>query len=218
MKIKRWLSITAVTALAAVGTMGGLAAAHGGGEEIGSRVAEILDLDQETVIEAFDQARTDIQGQQLQAKLDQAVEDERISEEQAEEFQSWFDQRPEGLSILHSGKVGFWRGSGNVASIVADTLELGEDSLTDAIREARCELIVERSQQWLDQAVEDGRITQEQADKITERLYNCDETGWPSRFGKGRMSSDGGHPKMFIGGHEKMCDKMTDAGEEAISN
>ena len=213
MRIKRWLAVAAVGGLAAAATMGGLAAAHGGGEEIGPRVAEILELDEEDVIDAFDQAQTDLQDQRFTDQLDQAVEDDRITQEQADEFQSWYDERPDGLSNLRSGKFGFWRGSGDVAPIVADALEVDEESIADAIREARCDLILERFQERIDQAVEDGHITQEKADAIAGRLGNCDEKGWPMRLGKSRMF--GGDHKMFMGGHNGMCDdKMADTEEE----
>ena len=186
MTIKRWLIIPAVAGLAAVAALGGVAAASSsGGGETGSRVAEILELDEETVADAFEQATQQRVDEALQARLDKLVEAGRITQEKADELKAWYDERPEGVpgSGLGFGKRGFHRGGGDVGSLVAEILEVDEQTVADAIAQARDEQFQAR----LDQAVEDGRITQEKADAIAERYADSDDEGRHGRFGKGRM-------------------------------
>ena len=158
MTIKRWLIIPAVAGLAAVAALGGVAAASSsGGGETGSRVAEILELDEETVTDAFKQATQQRVDEALQARLDKLVEAGRITQEQADELKAWYDERPEGVPGLGFGKHSFHHRGGDVGSLVAEILEVDEQTVADAIDQARDEQFQAR----LDQAVEDGRITQE---------------------------------------------------------
>ena len=204
MTIKRWLIIPAVAGLAAVTALGGMAAAHSYGE-VDSRVAEILELDEETVTGAFKQAMQQRFDEALQARLDKLVEAGRVTQEQADEFKAWYDERPEGVpgSGLGFGKRGFHRGGSDVGSLVAEILEVDEQTVADAIDQARDE----RFQARLDQAVEDERITQEKADAIAERYAEGDsERGrWHAR-----------KVKMWGGKHDSDAGK-TDAAQETTS-
>ena len=196
MTIRRWLVIPAVAGLATIAAVGGIAAA-GSGErgETGSRVAEILELDEQTVTDAFDQARQQQFDEALQARLDKLVEAERITQAQADEIKAWYGERPEGVPGFGfgSGKRGFHRGGSDIGALVAEILEVDEQTVTDAIGQARDE----RFQAWLDEAVENGRITQEQADAMAERYANSDDDGRHGRFGKGRMHG-GWHGKHAV--------------------
>lgn len=190
MTIRRWLVIPAVAGLAAIAALGGIAVA-GGGErgETGSRVAEILELDEETVTDAFKQAMQQRVDEALQARLDKLVEAERITQEQAEEIKAWYDERPEGIPGFGFGKRGFHRGGGDIGALVAEILEVDEETVTDALKQVRDE----RFQARLDQAVENGRITQEKADAIAERYENGDFKERKGHHGLrgGKHDSDG---------------------------
>lgn len=166
MKIRRWLVIPAIAGLAAIAALGGIAAA-GSGErgETGSRVAEILELDEQTVTDAFKQAMQQRFDEALQARLDKLVEAERITQEQADEIKAWYDDRPDGVPGFGFGKRGFHRGGADNGALVAEILGVDEETVTDALKQVRDE----RFQARLDQAVENGRITQEKADAIAER-------------------------------------------------
>ncbi len=84
-----------------------------------SRVAEILDEDEDTVQAAFDQARDDMRGDlkaahraALEERLDAAVEDGDITQEEADEYLEWYDSAPDDLGIggmkgRHYGGFGF---------------------------------------------------------------------------------------------------------------
>ena len=184
MTMRRWLVIPAVAGLAAVAALGGIVAA-GGGErgETGSRVAEVLELDEQTVTDAFEQARQQQFDEALQARLDKLVEAERITQAQAGEIKAWYDERPEGVPGFGFGKRGFHRGGSDIGALVAEILGVDEQTLTDAIGQARGEEFQER----LDQAVEDGKLTQEKADAIAERYENGEFKERKGHHGKGWM-------------------------------
>ncbi len=186
MTIRRWLVIPAVAGLAAIAALGGIAAA-GSGErgETGSRVAEILELDELTLTDAFDQARQQRFDEALQARLDKLVEAERITQAQADEIKAWYDERPEGVPGFGFGKRGFQHGGADIGALVAEILEVDEETVTDALKQVRDE----RFQAWLDKAVENGRITQEKADAIAERYENGDFEERKGHHGKGWMRS-----------------------------
>ena len=103
---RRWLMITMLVAALAVGAIGAgavLAGGNGGGEggsrinDLASRVATILGLDQAQVQDAFDQAISEIREERLQEKLDSLVASGKITEQQAQELGDWIRSRPEGL-------------------------------------------------------------------------------------------------------------------------
>jgi hypothetical protein len=66
-------------------------------QELMSRVAEILNLDEATVSDAFQQASQEMMTERQQERLQQAIDDGLITEAEAAEIQSWWDSRPEAL-------------------------------------------------------------------------------------------------------------------------
>ncbi len=59
------------------------------------RVADILEIDKEALIDAFKQAQQEMMGDTFINRLNQAVEEELISQEQADEILKWWGQRPD---------------------------------------------------------------------------------------------------------------------------
>ena len=105
---KRWLFIPIVVLLVALGVVGGAVLAEqvsdgdkvrddGDKKGFAGRVAEILGLDEETVADAMKQAKKEMHEEYVQAWLDKMVESGRITQEQADEYQNWLDDRPEGF-------------------------------------------------------------------------------------------------------------------------
>ncbi len=114
---KRWLLVPIVAAVIAFAAVGGVALAQGDDEgadsplsSFASRVASILGLDEATVQNAFDQARSEMQDEALQQRLDNMVEQGQITEEQADEYYTWYQSRPEGMPFGDFGGRGFGKG------------------------------------------------------------------------------------------------------------
>ena len=65
-----------------------------------ARVGEILDIPQEDLVSAFKQAQQEMREEALIRRLDKAVEQGRITQDEANEIKNWYEQRPE---VLESG-------------------------------------------------------------------------------------------------------------------
>ena len=115
---KRWFLVPILAGGLAIGIMGGVALAQDDGtgdvspwSKFTSRVAVILGLEEAQVQDALDQAAREIQDEALQQKLDWLVEEGRLSPEQADEYGSWHQSRPEGITPFGGfGDRGFHRG------------------------------------------------------------------------------------------------------------
>jgi len=59
-----------------------------------ARVAGILEIDEEDLVNAFEQARQEIQEEAFINRLNQAVEEGRITQQEADEIGEWWEQRP----------------------------------------------------------------------------------------------------------------------------
>jgi hypothetical protein len=115
---RRWLVITLLVGVMAIGITGGTVLAQDGGGVVGgdsppqkftSRVATILGLDEAHVQAAFKQAGREMQNEALQRKLARMVEHGRLTQEQADAYMEWYQARPEGL-LPGFGGHGFHRG------------------------------------------------------------------------------------------------------------
>ena len=114
---RRWIMVTVLVGVLALGITGGAVLAQGGGTDgdssgdspnrgLASRVAEILGLDEAQVQDAFEQALGELHEEALQRKLDRLVEMGKLAQDQADEYKEWFQSRPEGLSpkLFHGSR------------------------------------------------------------------------------------------------------------------
>ena len=69
-------------------------------EELISKVAEILNLDEATVSDAFQQATQEMQQERQQERLQNAIDNGLITEDEAAQIQSWWDSKPDALQDL----------------------------------------------------------------------------------------------------------------------
>ena len=104
---RKWLLVTLFAGVLTLGLAGGVVLARVNLTEgdsppnsLASRVAVILGLDGADVQVAFDQAARELQreGQDeaSQRRLNRLVERGRLTQEQADEHQQWYQSRPEG--------------------------------------------------------------------------------------------------------------------------
>ena len=118
---KRWIIVSVVMAALAIALTGGAILAQDDGDDDSSksfagRVAEILDLDEDTVADAMKQAKEDMRDEAIKAKLDALVEAGEITQDEADDYLEWLDSRPDvdfgGGHGRGHGRKGFGRKHG----------------------------------------------------------------------------------------------------------
>jgi len=62
-----------------------------------ARVAEILDIPEDDLVNAFTQARQEMREEAFLSFLDEAVAEGRLTQEEADEIEEWWQQKPEAL-------------------------------------------------------------------------------------------------------------------------
>ena len=149
----------AVVAVAIISFSIALAQGNEGGDsnasKLATKVAEILGLDTAVVDDAIKQAREELRDEAIQNKLNALVENGKLTQEQSDEYLNWIQSKPEGIPAI--GKQFFgkmrhhkgWKGHGRFFGPRNDSK--GEPSL-------------ENIQKKLNTMVEDGEITQEEAE------------------------------------------------------
>ncbi len=150
-------------------------------QEFAGRIAVTLGTDAEATADAITQVSGEMGREALDRKLQWAVDQGRITEEEAQEIR---DEAEAGGWIgmgfgLHPGGKGHRGGDGyqEFADRVGAILGVDGDSVSAAVEQAfRDELVSE-----LQAAVESGKITQEKADAILAKIESGDWDG----FGKG---------------------------------
>ena len=137
---RRWIPVTLLLgAVLALGVAGSAVFAHerGGGEKphldrvagggvfshansgdgesrldsFASRVAGILELEEQQVRDAFQQAKSEMLEERVQLMLDKAVTAGKLTQDEADEYIAWFESRPDtflpGALFNKLGKQGF---------------------------------------------------------------------------------------------------------------
>ena len=122
---KRWLIAATAAALLAVGLTAGAVFAAGsparhfgdgimpaakthasaalhraGHSQLFTRVAEILGIEQETLSNAVTTAWNELADEQFQARMDALIEDEALTQEQADGAVAWFQARPANAGVI----------------------------------------------------------------------------------------------------------------------
>ena len=192
---RQGLVVGALAVTVAVGAGAAIAATGGGGtslkDDLLADVAKRLGISEERLRAAFSDA--------WKARLEAAVEDGKLTEEEAERLQERFDERGfalpglgtprpggPGLGSLFGLGHGLLQGAGDVVEAAADYLGLTEAELLERLRDgdsladvAEAEgksvdgleaALREATKAELDEAVEDGVLTREQADRLGEAL------------------------------------------------
>ena len=138
-------------------------------EDLAGRVAEILETDADATADALEKVSEDMFDEALESKLQDAIDDGRITEEQAQEYRdkaeasgSWYGF---GYGRGHGHRGG---NSEEFANRVGEELDVEGDDVADAIKQAQSDIRTEAFEGKLDDAVESGRITQDEADEILE--------------------------------------------------
>ena len=155
----------AVVAVAIISFSIAFAQGNEGGDsnagKLATKVAEILGLDTAVVDRAIKQAREELRDEAVQKKLNALVEKGRLTQEQADEYLNSIQSKPEGIPAIGKqffGKMRHHKGwKGHDRFFGSRNYFNGEPSLEDI-------------QKKLNTMVEDGEITQEEAEAKLKAL------------------------------------------------
>lgn len=100
---KKVIVVALVAAVVLVGSLAGLAVAQTGTGDTGQsktlleRVASILGIDQQKLQDAVNQAQREMRDEALNSYLKNLVDQGKITQEQADQYNSWWQARPDTL-------------------------------------------------------------------------------------------------------------------------
>ena len=155
-------------------------AANAALEDLAGRVAAILGTDASDTATAIKSVSQDLFSQALEERLQSAIDDGRITEEQAQEYRDKADSYGgwHGLGYGRGKKGGSIDG---LAEGVAEELDVESDDVKDAIEQALSDIRRDGVEAKLQQAIDSGKITEDEAEEIRSKIESGDWRG----FGKG---------------------------------
>jgi hypothetical protein len=115
---KKVILIPLVIAVIVAGSITGVVLAQDGndsnsaGNTLMAKVAAILGIDQTKLEDAFAQAQKEIRDEALTNYLNKLVEEGKITQEEADQYQQWWNARPDALNKLGPGFEFGGRGRG----------------------------------------------------------------------------------------------------------
>lgn len=189
---KKRIVLTMSVGLLALSAFGGTAFAHwgpGNAEATYEKIAEELGTEQQTVADAFATAGDEARDAAIAEKLAKLVEVGAITQEEADEIQAWYDTAPDSIDKMKRG------GHHVDLERVAELLDVDIETLSSVAGQARSEVAVEAYSARLDEAVADGRITEEEAAEMLARFENRPQREFGERGDKHgrRHHHRGGH-------------------------
>jgi hypothetical protein len=151
------------------------------GHSLLSRVAAILGIPDGEMASAFKQARHEMREEAFDRTLARAVEGGRITPDEAVEIKQWLEQRSEALDpvlrrLVHRIKTHLQtpRVQARIKRLVlgrtAEILDIPGEELVAAFKQVRQEMHEEALTRALARAVEEGRITPDEAVEIKQWL------------------------------------------------
>jgi polyhydroxyalkanoate synthesis regulator phasin len=197
-----FLLVSSLVAGVALAQGGGTGDTQGERPSLAARVAAHLGVTEQQLVDAFKAARLEM--------LDEAVAAGKISPEEADQIRQRIE-KSQGLGLGLRG----WRihALGGIVSSVAETLDMTPREIVQDLRQGQSlaeigqakgvstdtlkSAILTAADEKLDQAVADGKLTQDQADKIMTRLTdNIDKIlNWKrGSGGEGLPGRGGGMP------------------------
>ena len=100
-KGRKFILAAVLVTVMVIGGTAGLALAQGEDESQGprgvlmARVAEILDIDEQELEDAFKQAQSELREEALDTRLQQLVDEGKLTQQRAEELKAWMEARPD---------------------------------------------------------------------------------------------------------------------------
>ena len=158
-------------------------------QNLAGRVATALGTDADATAAALQQVAEEMTSEALESKLQAAIDNGRMTEEQAQEY------RDMAASAAWHGKGrGFGRGvdAEDFANRVAAILEVESDDVADAIQQAMTDMRSEALETRLQAAIDSGNITEERAAEIREKMDSGNWRGFGKRGHRGHHGRHGG--------------------------
>ena len=153
--------------------------------DVATRVATTLGTDAQATADAIEQVSEEMFNEALEARLQAAIDSGRMTEEQAQEYRD-----KAASNGWHS--YGFKGDDGEeFASRVGDILEQEGDDVADAINRAVSDIRSEALETKLQAAIDSGRITEDEAAEIREKIESGDRQGFGKRGHHGRHGGKG---------------------------
>ena len=163
-------------------------------QDFAGRIADNLGTDAQATADAISQVAEEMRSEALETRLQSAIDSGRITEEQAQEYS---DKAASGG--WHGKGFGF-KGGEDFADRVGAILNVDGDNVASAIEQAIKDMGSEALEARLQSAINSGRITEEQAAEIREKVESGDWKAFGKR-GRGHHGRYGG--KGFWGrGHK----------------
>ena len=156
-------------------------------DDLAGRVAKTLGTDADETAEALEKVSQEMLSEALEAKLQDAIDDGRLTEEQAQEYRD-------------KANSGGWRSFGfrfkgdsaeDFSNRVGVILEVEGDDVADAVEQAMTDIRSEALEGRLQAAIDSGRITEEQAEEIRQKIESGDWKGFDKRRHHGRHGGKG---------------------------
>ena len=173
-------------------------------QDFAGRVATTLGTDADATANAIKQVAEEMRSEALETRLQSAIDSGRITEEEAQEYRD-----KAGSSGWFVNGFGFkgYNDAENFANRVAAILEVEGDDAADAFEQAMTDIRSEAMESTLQSAIDSGKITEEEAAEIRERVESgnwrgFDKRGRGHRGGKGHWGRGRGHH----GGHGSESD------------
>ena len=154
---------------------------------IADRVAETLGTDADATADAMKKVAEELRSEALETKLQAAIDDGRLTEAQAQEYRG--KASAEGQPGMANSLYGI--GSQDFADQVGDELDVDGSDVSDAIDQALKDIRSEALESKLQAAIDDGKITEEQAEEIRGKLESGEWKGFGKRGRHGRHGGKG---------------------------
>lgn len=166
--------------------------------DVAGRVATTLGTDADETADALELVSQEMFDEALESKLQDAIDDGRMTEEQAQEYRDNADS-----AGWHKFGYGYKGGdTDEFANRVGEELDVDGGDVKDAIEQALSDIRSEALESQLQAAVDSGRITQDRADEILEQVDSGDWSGFGKRGHHGRhgFRSGRGHGRGWWNG------------------
>ena len=165
-------------------------------QDFAGRVAETLGTDSDETAYAIKQVAEEMRSEALETKLQETIDSGDITEDEAQEIR---DRVAAGG--WHAKGFGFKSDDDaeDFANRVGTILEVEGSDVADAVEQAIDDIRSEAIEARLQEAIDSGKITEDEADEIREKIESGDWDG----FDKGRRGHHGskGHGRRGRGHH-----------------